>query len=716
MASRSRHTQSKRFGRSHQWLSGASFPTLGPVKRSGTFRFHLLALGALCATTFFVGLTTHGLTNWQEAQRALVARDMAARGEWLVPTVNGEPYLAKPPMIYWAQIALARIRGSEPGEIDLRLTVALAASLGVFATYFAGRRILASALPAEADPATARLGAFWAAAMLATGTLYVRSGRIGELDILLVPFVVVAVGWVWGAGEGKRAEIRDQRSGGGGEVAGAAALAGAESPGRRVAAGALFSVLCSLFSALPAAIAATGAALTKGPPGVLVIALAAYFPAVLIHHRGTEKGLGLGGRQDGDPRREAPTRGSLCALCASVVKKRPLPTLGAALGLAGAVLATVFISGPPRSVGERAGVVILAAGLGWLGWVLGRADWGRVLREWSVTHPVVVLGLPLLALWGWGKLVGARIGPEAVARAAGQEASENLRLWVLESPLRTLEGASYGVGLGSVMAIITALWLIRFRPRLGPGAAAIMGWTVVSLLAFAALGKGPARYLTPMWPGIALAGGLGVALAAGKLKAESSKLKSGRGAGGALPHFSFQLSAFSFSSLRILLAVIVCLLALGQGLWYGYGREALYAWRSPRALIAEIMRPEINPEQRPPIALDIWTPALDYYVGRHVQPYFTEGAPSVALAGVRPRPLHALRAELQALADAGESPWRIMLIRTTPHPEGPDIPPTERLERAGLMVQTLPPPLITSQFRIDNNRTEVVPVRVAPAP
>src|SRR5690606_9868631 len=84
----------------------ADFATLGPVASSGTFRRDLLALGALCAVTFFVGLTTHGLTNWQEAQRALVAQDMAQRGDWLVPTVNGAPYLAKPPLIYWAQLAL----------------------------------------------------------------------------------------------------------------------------------------------------------------------------------------------------------------------------------------------------------------------------------------------------------------------------------------------------------------------------------------------------------------------------------------------------------------------------------------------------------------------------------------------------------------------------------------------------------------------------------
>jgi hypothetical protein len=696
-----------------RWWAG--IPTLGPVKSSGTLQRDLLALGALCALTFFVGLTTHGLTNWQEAQRALVARDMAHRGDWLVPTIHAEPYLAKPPMIYWAQLSLARLRGSEPGVQDLRLTVAIAATLGVFATYFAGRRILADVLPADADPATARLGAFWAAAMLGTGALYVRSGRIGELDILLVPLVVVAVGCVgW-----KRSEIRDQRSGSGGGGAGTAAPATTGVSGWRGARGPLSSILRSLVSLLPAALAATGAALTKGPPGLLVIALAAYFPAILIHRRGgeaTERERSRGGSaaEEGGGKAAAPVHSSVGVLGASVAPTGPAGVIGAVVGLVVAGLATVFISGAPESVGEGLGAVLLAGGMAWVGAVVAGADWRRVIGEWWRTNPVVVLGLPLVALWVWGRLVGGRIGAEAVSRAAGVEASENLRIWVLESPLRTLGGASYGVGLGSVLAVATGLWLIRARPRLGPGWAILLGWTVVSLLAFSALGKGPARYLTPIWPGIALVAGLGVALAAGsKFKTRSSKLRSGEERP-LLGLFAFRLSLFALSArrLRILLGVLVITLGVAQGLWYGYGREALYSWRSPRDLVAEIMRPELNPEQRPPLALDIWTPALDYYTGAHVQPYFS-GGPSVALAGVRPRPLEALRDELEAAADAGESPWRIILIRAAPHPEGPPTPPIERLQLAGLMVQTLP---VEAKLRIDNNRTEVIAVRVAPAP
>lgn len=102
----------------------------------------VLVLAALCAVVFFLGLSTHGLTNWQEAQRALVAREMHDRGAWIVPTVHGRPYLAKPPLVYWAPMALARLTGTRPGEWHLRATVAMAMSLGVVGVYLLGRRML----------------------------------------------------------------------------------------------------------------------------------------------------------------------------------------------------------------------------------------------------------------------------------------------------------------------------------------------------------------------------------------------------------------------------------------------------------------------------------------------------------------------------------------------------------------------------------------------
>jgi 4-amino-4-deoxy-L-arabinose transferase-like glycosyltransferase len=82
-------------------------PTHHPPTRARRTILELIALTLLCAFTYGFGPTHHGLTNWQEAQRALVAREMFDRGDWIVPHANARPYLAKPPLIYWCQLGLA---------------------------------------------------------------------------------------------------------------------------------------------------------------------------------------------------------------------------------------------------------------------------------------------------------------------------------------------------------------------------------------------------------------------------------------------------------------------------------------------------------------------------------------------------------------------------------------------------------------------------------
>src|SRR5690606_20192313 len=104
-------------------------------------RRDLAILTLVCAVAYCFGLVDHGLTNWQEGMRAVAARDMQARGDWIVPTLEGRPYLAKPPMIYWCQLLLAEITGRRAGIVELRLTVALAGWSGVVALYLFTRRL-----------------------------------------------------------------------------------------------------------------------------------------------------------------------------------------------------------------------------------------------------------------------------------------------------------------------------------------------------------------------------------------------------------------------------------------------------------------------------------------------------------------------------------------------------------------------------------------------
>src|SRR5262249_32738243 len=43
-----------------------------------------------------------------EGRYAEIAREMLARGEWVVPYLQGEPYLDKPPLLYWLTMASFR--------------------------------------------------------------------------------------------------------------------------------------------------------------------------------------------------------------------------------------------------------------------------------------------------------------------------------------------------------------------------------------------------------------------------------------------------------------------------------------------------------------------------------------------------------------------------------------------------------------------------------
>jgi 4-amino-4-deoxy-L-arabinose transferase-like glycosyltransferase len=518
-----------------------------------------LVLTALCWVTYGVGLTTHGLTNWQEAQRAIVAREMQARGEWLLPTVDGKPYLAKPPMMYWWQLAIADARGARAGEFELRLTVALAGWLGVLATYVAGRVLLARPPPLAASdpPVNAADAALWSSAFLATGLLYVRSSRIGELDILLVPFTVASIA---ATAHAWRSHL----------------LRGRTAPGAVVL----------------AVLGGIGAGLTKGPPAVLVIALP--YLGILAWHL-AERG--------------APLRSRL---------------------------------------------------------------W-RAFRSSSRTHPVAVLGLPLAAYFGWLYLA-ARRAPGVAAAAFETERSDNLRLFVPEAPINNLSAAAYGVGLGSLACLGAMVWLVRRRVRPGPMLWVLLAWVAGGLIAFSVLGQGVPRYLTPLWPGIALLGGLWWTRTLPLLRAR-----------------------------RVLRgAAVVAIVAMAglQAWWYGYGREAQNPERSPRAFVRELLaRPGVSPQSL--VMFEFDTPAIDYYSGVRVDSY-RDDAPRPGMVGVGDGTI----ADLRSLA--AHHPV-VALVRET-QPPGMDPPlAADRLRAAGFVVE---PIRLRSRFVIDNKRSAVIAVRL----
>ena len=74
-----------------------------------------------------------------DGQYAGAAREMIARGDWLIPTQDGIPRLQKPPLVYWCEIVSLRLLGMN--EFGARLPVALVTAGWFLATAALAERI-----------------------------------------------------------------------------------------------------------------------------------------------------------------------------------------------------------------------------------------------------------------------------------------------------------------------------------------------------------------------------------------------------------------------------------------------------------------------------------------------------------------------------------------------------------------------------------------------
>ncbi len=122
-----------------------------------------------------------------ETRYAEVAREMIARGDYLVPHLNGQVYYEKPPLFFWLTAALWRVFGPEAGRV-----VATASALGALAlTYAIGRRL------------HGREVGLWAAIIVLTTLLFATISKCGILDTLLLLTILAAISCGLAAMEGK---------------------------------------------------------------------------------------------------------------------------------------------------------------------------------------------------------------------------------------------------------------------------------------------------------------------------------------------------------------------------------------------------------------------------------------------------------------------------------------------------------------------------------
>ena len=135
---------------------------------SQNYSYYLLALTLL---VFFTGLGGRDLWAPVEPRYGEIVRIMFAKGEWVVPTVNGDFYTDKPILYFWLALIASKIAGGV-NEWTVRLPSALAGIGFILGTYFTGR-----------DFFSPRVGLI-AGAVLATSVRVIWEARWAHIDML----------------------------------------------------------------------------------------------------------------------------------------------------------------------------------------------------------------------------------------------------------------------------------------------------------------------------------------------------------------------------------------------------------------------------------------------------------------------------------------------------------------------------------------------------
>ena len=118
------------------------------VSPSGPLRaFKQFGLVLLCAAWVCLGLVGHDPWKTEDATSIGVSAEMAGRGDFVVPTLAGEPYLARPPLIYaFGALAIKALSPPLERHNAARLTAGLTLALILLVTAQASRELNGRAL------------------------------------------------------------------------------------------------------------------------------------------------------------------------------------------------------------------------------------------------------------------------------------------------------------------------------------------------------------------------------------------------------------------------------------------------------------------------------------------------------------------------------------------------------------------------------------------
>ncbi len=151
----------------------------GPSIAGARAQWTYLGLAALAAVLWFATLPSRPLFNPDEGRYAEIPREMLARGDWVIPHLDGLIYVEKPPLQYWATAVSLRVFGN--GPFAARFYTALCALGTLCVVWLAAARLWGWA------------AAWCSAAVLCGMLLFVVLGQLLTLDMSLTFFMTASL-------------------------------------------------------------------------------------------------------------------------------------------------------------------------------------------------------------------------------------------------------------------------------------------------------------------------------------------------------------------------------------------------------------------------------------------------------------------------------------------------------------------------------------------
>jgi len=162
-------------------------------------RFHAPIVAALAAVVLLVNIGGVALHDEDEPRNAACSRAMAARGDWVVPSFNGQMRLDKPALVNWLHLAGYAVAG--PNETGARLGGAILSVGTCLLTWAIGRRLHGAAV------------GFLAGCAMASAAWTGIAGRAATPDAPLTFFTTLALAlFVGGIGVAGRPTISRRRA------------------------------------------------------------------------------------------------------------------------------------------------------------------------------------------------------------------------------------------------------------------------------------------------------------------------------------------------------------------------------------------------------------------------------------------------------------------------------------------------------------------------